>query len=386
MAAHSSIGASSMDRWSKCPGSVRLSAGIPGRSSVYAQEGTLAHAYADICIKRRGGPLIKEIIEYDDHGEHKLATVPADMVDAVKVFYDHAMAYVGAGFEVWTEQRFDLSSIYPGLFGTSDLVAYDPVTKTLFVDDYKHGQGIPVDAVGNAQIRYYGVGALMQFGMPVEKIRLGICQPRCFHPDGPLRFETLTAMDLLDWMADLREYAAATDVPDAPLVDGDHCRFCPAAAVCPKLKSNAQETAKLVFNDQPNSIDVTELEQALDMLPGLEAWISNVRELSYEMAAQGKAAFSRHKLVAKRATEKFNADVTCVRLAEAFGIPATHFLSEPEMKSVAQVAKLLPGKNDKERRALLAPYTSKESSGHTLVSNDDPRPAVALDAKSAFIE
>ena len=44
--AHSKIGASSKDRWSQCPGSVRLSEGIPSISSAYAEEGTLAHSLA----------------------------------------------------------------------------------------------------------------------------------------------------------------------------------------------------------------------------------------------------------------------------------------------------------------------------------------------------
>jgi hypothetical protein len=33
-----------------CPGSVRLSAGIPGRSSRYADEGTAAHQLAERCL------------------------------------------------------------------------------------------------------------------------------------------------------------------------------------------------------------------------------------------------------------------------------------------------------------------------------------------------
>jgi len=42
---HSPIGASSMHRWSVCPGSVRLSSNVPSVSSSYADEGTEAHAW-----------------------------------------------------------------------------------------------------------------------------------------------------------------------------------------------------------------------------------------------------------------------------------------------------------------------------------------------------
>src|SRR5690242_1931335 len=47
---HSSIGASSMYRWSVCPGSVNLSQGIHAPSSRYAAEGTCAHSLADVCL------------------------------------------------------------------------------------------------------------------------------------------------------------------------------------------------------------------------------------------------------------------------------------------------------------------------------------------------
>jgi hypothetical protein len=57
---------------------------------------------------------------------------------------------------------------------------------------------------------------------------------------------------------------------------------------------------------------------------------------------------------------------------------------EPSLKSPAQIRKLVPGKNDKERAAKLAPFTVKESSGHTLVSAEDKRAPVLLSAKAAF--
>ena len=53
--AHSKIGASSMYRWSKCPGSVRLCEGIKSVSSVYADEGTRAHELAASLLGAQSG-------------------------------------------------------------------------------------------------------------------------------------------------------------------------------------------------------------------------------------------------------------------------------------------------------------------------------------------
>jgi len=57
-----------------------------------------------------------------------------------------------------------------------------------------------------------------------------------------------------------------------------------------------------------------------------------------------------------------------------------------EMLPVGEIQKLAPGKNDKERAALLEPFVVKESSGHALVHASDKREAIRVDAKAAFAE
>ena len=47
---HAILGASSSHRWLACPGSIRLSAGMPNTGSVYAEEGTAAHELAEKCL------------------------------------------------------------------------------------------------------------------------------------------------------------------------------------------------------------------------------------------------------------------------------------------------------------------------------------------------
>lgn len=52
MSAHAQLGPSGASRWMACPGSVRLSAGLPDESSPFAEEGTKAHELAEICLKQ----------------------------------------------------------------------------------------------------------------------------------------------------------------------------------------------------------------------------------------------------------------------------------------------------------------------------------------------
>src|SRR3990167_8844327 len=120
---HSKLGASSMYRWEKCPGSVRLSAGLQPATSVYAAEGTVAHIIAAECLLADKSP--SQFLGYTfDREGHKIL-VTDDMLDAVRVYL---MTVRGdyAEFperpECWVEHKFHLKDIHPDLFGTADRV------------------------------------------------------------------------------------------------------------------------------------------------------------------------------------------------------------------------------------------------------------------------
>lgn len=409
MTAHSAIGASSMERWATCPGSVVLSEGIESRSSVYAQEGTAAHALAEHTLLNKGpggdvSPWIGKHFEYDDHGEKRFVEVDQEMADAVQVYVDYIQSLVvaaagdalgksgsGPTSVSHIEHKFNLSSLHEGLFGTSDYVLWAPRTKTLYVVDYKHGAGKPVNVNGNPQLRYYAVGALMTLKYPAEKVVITIVQPRCHHADGPIRAEEISVLDLLDWSADL--VAAAKRVEEAQertgfkdgtqwqkayLSAGDHCRWCPAQATnCTLIRNKAQELAKVAF--APGlPYDPAQLAETLEWLPVLEAWIKNVREFAYTEAEQGNA-IPNHKLVEKRATRKWRDPAEVEAKLSDFLEPAQLY-GEPELRSPAELEKLI-GKGGKE---IVDELCIKQSSGHTLVHESDKRPAVKVDAKTAF--
>lgn len=362
-AAHSKLGASSMYRWRACPGSVRLSASLPpAPESSYAQEGTKAHDLAAAILQ--DGKFCREAMLADP-----------EMLEAVTVYTSHVFDLMKQGGEVMVEQRFDLSRVYPGCFGTSDAVVYFEKTKTLHVIDYKHGEGIPVSIMEggkpNPQLMYYALGAMIHLAkLPVTNVVITIVQPRCYHADGPVRSLEVHPMDVIEFMADLQDYAAATEKPDAAIVPGSHCRFCPAQAVCPKLSENATELAKTVF-DSALPYDMAKLTLAMKMLPNIESWASSVREFAYAQAMSG-VEIPGWKLVEKVARRKWNGDVTADTLTEALGILPEEAFEEPKVKSPAQIEKLL-SKGDKKK---LEGLVTAVSSGLTLVEESNTRPAV----------
>lgn len=385
--AHAVLGASSAYRWMACPGSVRLSAGIPSRSSRYADEGTAAHQLAEECLRAADERQFARMHVGEWQAVRgQLWEVTEEMAEAVQVFLDTVRAAVLPGDTLLIEQRFDLSAaVHPGMFGTNDACVVSPNRKTLFVFDYKHGRGHAVEAKGNPQLRYYALGALLHSGAPVGKIVMTIVQPRAAHKDGPVRSETISALDLMEWAADLKDAAVATEAADAPIRAGEHCTFCPAAAICPALRDRALEAAMADFAGatitvpaSPSVLSVDQLARLLDHADLIDDWLAAVRAHALHLAESG-VAVPGYKLVQKRATRKWRAEEEVPQALSALGVSPedTH---KRVLLSPAQIEKLLP----KEKRAALDALVVKESSGVNLVPDADPRQAKAPSAISDF--
>lgn len=368
-----------MYRWSVCPGSVKLSQGVEVPSSIYAEDGSDAHALAAYCFQRKVEP--KSTVGHTIAYAERIFDVSQEMAEAVATYVDECEADAEPGDVDLTEHSFDLSAIHPGCFGTCDRVTWRSIEKLLIVRDFKYGAGIPVSPVDNAQLKYYGLGALLTCGFPAERVRLQIVQPRCDHPEGIVRHWDISAIDLrMDFSIELKAFAQATEAPDAPLKPGDHCRFCPAAAMkCPAIKARAQEVAKLEFSAEPLApkYDPEQLKFALDSIPIMQAWIKNVHEFAYAEAEAGR--FTSYKLVDKRATRKWrDEEDACAEIRIALGTAPDVY--EPRaLLSPAKIEKLKGVK-----KGQFDHLTVKESSGFTLVPLDDPRPAAKLSAQEDF--
>jgi hypothetical protein len=368
---HSKLGASSAHRWMNCPGSVKLSQDIPQVTSKYAEEGTLAHEIAAHTLTMGSWPV----------------AMPPEMKEPIELYinqiYDDAKLEPdapGIPTKMMVEHKFDLSSIHPGMFGTADCVTYDQMSGLLRVYDFKYGQGIAVDVVENEQLMYYGLGALLSLNLPCKEVELVIIQPRCPHPDGIVRRWRFNSIELLDFAETLRLSAEATSKPDAPLQPGVHCKFCPAAAVCPAVHSKAIEAAQNEFSPSM-SYDPEKLAKTLEMLDMVEDWAKNVREFAYREALHGRVP-PGYKLVQKRASRQWkieNEEELELALHEKLKVPKRLYW-DYKFKSPAQVEKLLP-KNSKK---LLEEFVVSRSTGTKLVPLHESGEPVLLDAASEF--
>lgn len=371
---HAKLSPSAADRWMACPGSVVLSEGIPQRTSKYADEGTAAHELAE---KLLSGEAIPE------------STDP-DTLKAVMVYVDYVEGLRAAGGELIVEQRVYVDE---DIHGTADAVVWNGDTKTLYVIDYKHGAGVPVEVRGNLQLKIYALAALLTYKFPADIVVATIVQPRCEHPDGALRAGVYGVVELMDFFGDLLD---AKNRVRRAIVGGkaqvlDHltptekgCRWCVAAPVCPALKEIVTKNA---FADI-KAYSVGDLAEALEAIPFVKTWIKSVEELAYSEANHG-VEIPGWKLVAKRAIRRWADDAEAG--AALFDAIREQAYEPGKVKSPAAIEAFLKNPNNGVAKPeiiqkILDSLCVKESSGTTLVPVDDKRLAVAVDAFAAFTD
>ena len=405
MTLHATLGASSTGRWMNCPGSIRLIDALPeyarDSGSVYADQGTAAHDLGHVALE--GGwdaeRLLGHTIVVDEKGNcrwigpdedvglgENAFPVDQDMVDAVQVYLDEIRAQKARLSPLTigqTEVRLDMTWLRPNMFGTADFVAHEPYGE-LVVTDYKHGAGVVVEVEWNTQAMYYGLAALHAAGGPgdVEKVTLVIVQPRAGHRDGPVRRWTISSQQLWAWKDDLARAADATAAPDAPVVAGDWCRFCPAKATCPAIKALVNARAKQVFSPLAEAadiaIDATELAEQLASVPLIEAWCKGKTALAASMLKRGLTV-PGYKLVRKRSDRRWvDPDALVEELRKKKGVRKADYTQE-KVRSPAQLEKV---------KAIGKPWVKerceKPEGGLTMVPEADRREAVAPPAIQAF--
>lgn len=353
---HARLSPSSMDRWSVCAASVRLSEGIPNTTSSYAEEGTRMHGICADVLNGKPWPAPTNISE--DAEEH------------CRVYTDYVQNLVKAtGGKLFVEQHISAEKIDKDVFGTADAIVYDEKNSRLHIIDFKYGAGIAVESEGNKQMRCYALGALLTFSdFRVDEIEITIVQPRAPHTCGPIRSETLSALGLLRFAGELRELAERTRNPKALFATGDHCRFCPAAGICTALSAKATELALTKFESKAPYVP-EKLAEVLDRLPLLEDWIKSVREFAFNELNAGKVV-PHWKLVPKRAQRKWTDESVVKYNLEALGYGILDY-TETKLKSPAQVEKLLGTRN----KTILESLVIQESSGLTLAPESDKREA-----------
>ena len=341
------VGGSTAKRVINCPGSVALVAEMPPQpSSSYAEEGTLLHDE----ISRFLGDLEYRFTCGQELIQDKLW--PAlDLLDEIDP--DKTMEYA-------VETRVGFGDLLPGVFGSTDLMGR--IGNKAIILDWKFGAGVPVPAEENEQLMFYAAAAMRTpeakwvFDGATE-VELVIIQPPT------IKRWTTTIERIKQFEQTLIRAVKIAEQPDAPLKNGDHCRWCAAKPVCP-IMTGAVDRAVAIKMDK---IDVDKIGAYLHNADLLEDWIKDLRSLAEEMMKKGKPV-PGWKMVPKRATRSWVKE-------EDAKVALLQHLKESEV----MVTKLIsPAAAEKLMKKLPDGLTVAISSGNTIAPESDPRPAVVL--------
>ena len=370
---HAVLSASGAKRWLSCPPSARLEEklkdrlGIEDTGNAYTREGTKAHELGELKLRREIGEIndynFKERVkalgpidkEMDEATDQYVAIVLERLFEARRTCPDA---------KLMLETRLDFSRWVPHGFGTGDAIVISD--SILDVIDYKHGKGVPVDAVDNPQARLYGLGAMELLGdlYDFTHIRNTIDQPRL----DSVTSEILSREELLQWAEDdVRGRAQLAWEGKGEFLPGDHCRFCTCKAIC---SARAAESLK-IFNsglETPMLLPDEQIPQILACAEIAKAWIGDLEKYALSQAMRGQR-FPGYKLVHGRSNRTWkNEDAATDNLLRA-GYKREDIV-KAELRSVSDVEKLL-GK--KAFRAFAEEYTIKPEGKLTLVPESDKR-------------
>ena len=382
-------------------------------SSSYAQEGTLAHALAEACL--RNGERTAMGYANSDAAyilEDARGQIKVEMIEAVDVYLAAVWAEYDASpdAELFVEEKvaLDLPAADVGeCGGTLDAVVYSPSRKRARLFDYKHGAGVSVSAENNEQAKFYTVG--LMYAHPdwaLAELEVSIVQPRArdVAESGAIKSWTMDPVELLDFSDVLNAGIVAAKTPDAPRKAGPQCRWCNAAAVCTVREQQGLQAAKLEFQSVavvdtpkvlpvPRDLSLLELSRVMIGAEILEEWFGQVRQFVLECLENG-IAVPGWKLVEKDSRRKFNGnDAECAaELSILYDIPEDELLPR-KLVTITEIEKKIAARvKDKDalraaKEAFSLKYTIKESSGVRIAPVSDKRPAVnAVAADYASVE
>ena len=360
MAQHSNIvGGSTAKRVMGCPGSVALCAKMPPRpSSVYADLGTLLHTAISQVLDQGVTPESLLGMKYQDQ------VLTQDHIDNKLHVALNLLGEIDPNLEMEyaVETEVGFGDFLPDVFGSCDLLGR--IGNRAIVLDWKFGDGVAVGVEENEQLLFYAAAAMRTHS--VAWVFDGATEIECVIVQPPSVKRWVTTVERVkifenNLVASVKESQKA----NAGLSAGDHCRWCAAKPICPKMTGAVDRAleAQLV------SLDAGTIGAYLKNCDLLEQWITDLRALAHQMLEADKPV-PGWKLVNKRATRQWaNEDQAAAVLAKV--IPEAE-LYVTKLITPAVAEKVLKKLGTKLPDDLVVAV----SSGSTLAREDDPRPAV----------
>lgn len=380
--AHALLSASASSRWLNCTPSVKLEDQFPESTSVYAEEGTLAHEIAELKLRKHfTEPMSQKTFNTRLNKMKKNELYQEEMLKHTDTYLEYLQGIsisLPAAPYVAVEKRIDYSAYAPEGFGTVDCLVIGG--DTLYVTDFKYGKGVPVSAENNSQMKLYALGAYLAYSFlyPIKTIHLAIIQPRL---DSISEF-TLSLKELLAWGDVIKPIAQKAFNGEGEFVPGEHCKFCRAKSQC-RARSDQYSVLDDFGGALPPLLTDEEVGEILEKAQHIESWVKDLKEYALSQSLQGKE-IPGWKAVEGRGSRSFVDQDEAFKWLEENSIPQEMLFERVPLT----VAKLEKQMGKAQFRSLLeeAGHVVKSTGKPTLAPIGDKRPAVtnAPDAKEDF--
>lgn len=378
---HALLSASGAHRWLHCTGSPLLEKDFPDSTSVYAQEGTLAHYLCELKLMAYTGEITKRKLTSMKNKLMKSELWQPEMDSTSEAYLDYikdiTMSYTVKPV-ILIEKKVDFSRYVPEGFGTADclILAGD----TLHVVDYKHGKGVVVDADHNPQMMLYALGAMGELSLlyRFKFVHMTIVQPRVNN----ISEFTMTADELTEWgEMVVKPKAEAAISGKGEFEAGDWCRFCRAKQQCKtRYESNDSLYPELSERHDPRLITLAELGEYLKRGKDMAAWLEDMKEYALSESLAG-ADVPGWKAVEGRGSRAFTDTDEAVDTLIKNGIDES-VLYERRVLTLAQMEKAVGKKAFGE---LVGDLVIKNPGKPTLVEESDKRPKITNQPTAADV-
>lgn len=381
---HAILSASASHRWLECTPSAMLEAteGIE-ECSTYAEEGTAAHALAELKLSKMYGKIgdpiyqqrfeefVKEFGKYYN-GEF-VEYVDKYCADVKKLTEELEAQKIG--YHIFFETTVNFSNVVPQGFGTADVLIV--TNDTIHVIDLKFGVGVPVSAIENPQLRLYGFGALNMFPN-TKQIKMTINQPRL----DSVSTDEMSKEDLIDWAYNYVAPRAELAIKGEGKLHSteEACKFCKLKNKC-KARADAQlAIAKREFEMvqdmttkmpiSPQLMSPEQISSILEIGPAFVDWFNDVKRHAVDQLRAG-VKIPGFKLVEGRSNRVITDPERVREILIENGFDEEDLMEPPKMKGISKLEALV-GK--KLFGTLCEDYIIKPEGPLTLASVDDRRP------------
>ena len=367
--AHAVLSASGSKRWLSCTPSAQLEAKLPNTSSVFAQEGTLAHELAELELRHRLHLVTTHHYRKELAKIKKKELYGNDMPEQVGKYVTYCLEQITDTTAYSIEEKLNFPSIVPGGFGTADWLRI--TGSILEICDLKYGRGVRVEAAENPQLMIYGLGGLIRYSWlyEIETVKLTVVQPRLNH------FSTweISVEDLTAWAENVVAPAAAkAHAGEGEYIPGDHCKFCKAAPTCRALADSLLEVARHEFAD-PNQLTTLEMVEIFEKIPQLAKWGKQVADHLTALALRGQDV-PGYKIVQATTRRSWRDDKVVVKALREFGLKPSQYINR-KLKAISDVSSEM-AKDDAEK--VLTPLVVRPEGGPVLAPISDKREAWGL--------